>query len=60
MKDFQARTIDLDASMIAFLDEAAAKYALADLGKAVRCLVKYARENPERREEIFGEIRCDC
>jgi hypothetical protein len=38
-----------------------AKYGLADVGKAVRCLVNYARENPDRLDDIFGEIRClDC
>ena len=38
-----------------------AKYGLTDVGKAVRCLVNYARENPERLDDIFGEIRClDC
>ena len=32
-----------------------------DLGKAVRCLINYARENPDRHGEIFDEIRClDC
>ena len=60
MKDYQAQSIELDASMIAYLNEAAAKYSLPDLGKAVRCLVKFARENPDRGDEIFGEIRCDC
>jgi hypothetical protein len=36
-------------------------YRLEDIGKAVRCLVNYARENPDRHEEIFGQVRClDC
>jgi hypothetical protein len=27
----------------------------------VRCLVNYARENPDRLDDIFGEVRClDC
>ena len=41
--------------------DTAEKYGLADSGKAVRCLVNYARENPDKLDDIFGEIRClDC
>ena len=31
-------------------------------GKAVRILINYARENPDKRDEIFGDIHCtgDC
>jgi hypothetical protein len=37
------------------------KYGLADIGKAVRCLINYARENPDRLDDIFSEVRClDC
>jgi hypothetical protein len=61
MKDRQARTIELEAAKLQFLDEMVAKYGLPDIGKAVRCLVNYARENPERLDEIFDEVRCaDC
>lgn len=61
MKDPQIRQIQLDAAMIAFLEDAAKKYALPDMGKAVRCLVNYARENPDRSAEIFDDVRClDC
>jgi hypothetical protein len=39
----------------------AAAYGLPDIGKAVRCLVNYARENPDKQEAIFNEVRClDC
>jgi hypothetical protein len=61
MKDRQARTIELESAKLQFLDEMVAKYGLPDIGKAVRCLVNYARENPERLDEIFDEVRCaDC
>jgi len=58
MKDYTPRPIELDSQMVAYLEEVARKYALSDVGKAVRCLINYARENPERRDEIFDEVRC--
>ena len=58
MKDFQARSVDLDSAMVAYLEEVAKKYSLSDTGKALRCLVNYARENPERSDDIFDEVRC--
>jgi hypothetical protein len=61
VKDAASHSIDLVTDQKRFLDEMASKYGLPDLGKAVRCLVNYARENPDRQEAIFGEIRClDC
>lgn len=61
MKDPTPHSIDLESAKVQFLEQMAAKYGLADIGKAVRCLVNYARENPDRLDEIFGEIRCvDC
>ena len=61
MKDLQPHPIALDAAMVAFLEEAAQKYKLPDAGKAVRCLINYARENPDKCDEIFDEVRCvDC
>ena len=48
-------------SSVLHLEEVAKKYKLPDIGKAVRCLVNYSRENPERSDEIFDEVRCvDC
>jgi hypothetical protein len=58
MKDATSYPIELESEKIQFLEQMAAKYGLADIGKAVRCLVNYARENPDRGEEIFNEIRC--
>jgi hypothetical protein len=53
--------VPLKPAMIQFLDEVTESYKLEDAGKAIRCLVNYARENPDKRDEIFGEMRClDC
>jgi hypothetical protein len=61
MSDLQMREIQLKPAMIEFLNEMAKTHGLEDCGKAIRCLVNYARENPDRRDEIFAEIRClDC
>jgi len=61
MKDLSPRTIELESEKVKFLQEMSTKYGLADIGKAVRCLVNYARENPDRHDDIFSEIRCiDC
>jgi hypothetical protein len=58
MKDYTPRPIELDSEMVAYLEEVAKKYDLPDIGKAVRCLVNYARENDLKRDEIFSEVRC--
>jgi hypothetical protein len=58
MKDYTAQPIELESAMTAYLEEVAKKYALPDAAKAVRCLINYARENPDRRDEIFSEVRC--
>jgi hypothetical protein len=60
-KDAQPCTIDLDSEKVAFLKQVADAHGLPDLGKAVRCLINYARDHPERHADIFDEIRClDC
>ena len=58
MKDHAQYSIELDRTMHDFLAEMTAKYALADVGKAARCLVNYARENPAQHDAIFAEVRC--
>ena len=58
MKDYTPRPIELNSEMVAYLEEMAKKFALTDTGKAVRCLINYARENPEKHTEIFDEVRC--
>lgn len=61
MSDKVSHTVDLKPAMIRFLDDVVKAHKLDDAGKAVRCLVNYARENPGKHEEIFGEVRClDC
>src|SRR5262245_3112946 len=61
MKDAKAYPIEMETEKIKFLNDVVAKYGLADPGKAVRCLINYARENPDKHREMFEEIRCsDC
>ena len=61
MKTKTELSIALEAAKIEFLEEMVRTHGLADLGKAVRCLVDYARANPEQQEAIFGEVHChDC
>ncbi|OFW15331.1 MAG: hypothetical protein A3H29_01310 [Acidobacteria bacterium RIFCSPLOWO2_02_FULL_67_21] len=61
MKDQRACSIELESGKVEFLEQMTASYGLPDIGKAVRCLINYARENPDKRDAIFAEIRClDC
>ena len=56
------RQIPLKPEQAAYLDEAVKAFDLDDAGKAVRILINYARENPDKRDEIFAQIHCtgDC
>ena len=58
MKDGQQFPIELESDKVEFLQQMASSYGLPDVGKAVRCLINYARENPDKQEAIFNEIRC--
>jgi hypothetical protein len=61
MKDLANQSIELASDQVRFLQELADKHGLPDIGKAVRCLVNYARERADRHDEIFEEVRClDC
>ncbi|HXE80388.1 MAG TPA: hypothetical protein VNK41_06535 [Vicinamibacterales bacterium] len=61
MKDASSHAIELVSDQKRFLEEMASKYGLPDIGKAIRCLVNYARENPDAHDAIFAEVRClDC
>ncbi len=61
MKQKSPVTFELEPAKRAFLDEMARKYDLLDAGKAVRCLIDYARENQDQQDAIFAEPRCiDC
>jgi hypothetical protein len=59
-KDKKPYTVELDQQKVEFLEEMARKYGLPDMGKALRCLIDHARENPAIEEAIFTEIRCSC
>jgi hypothetical protein len=51
----------LEPGKVEFLQAMVAAHGLPDLGKAVRCLINYARENPDKQADIFAESRClDC
>jgi len=58
MSEKQTKQVDLRPEMVQFLDEVTKTYKLDDAGKAIRCLVNYARENPDKRDDIFAEVRC--
>ena len=61
MKDKIEQRIPLEAEKVEFLQEMAKSYQLPDIGKAVRCLIDYARENPDKQADMFGEVHChDC
>ncbi len=60
-KDATSYPIELESEKVDFLRQVAERYQLPDMGKAVRCLVNYARDNPERLDDIFRDERClDC
>ena len=58
----ETRQIPLKPEQVAYLDEAVKAFNLDDAGKAVRILINYARENPDKRNEIFADVHCtgDC
>ena len=61
MKGKETHSIELEPSMHEYLEKMVEEYKLRDVGKAVRCLINYARMNSEKEAEIFAEIRClDC
>ena len=61
MKDVVSQTVELETEKVDFLKEMVETYGLPDSAKAIRCLINYARENPDKREAIFAEVRClDC
>jgi hypothetical protein len=62
MSVMQSREIELKPEQAAYLDEAVGAYNLSDTSKALRILINYARQNPDKRDEIFAEVHCtgDC
>lgn len=60
-KDTKSYAIELEDDKVEFLQRMVTAHGLPDIGKAVRCLINYAREHPDRHGDIFDEIRClDC
>jgi hypothetical protein len=61
MSDLQSRDVPLKPGQIEFIETIARTHRLGEPAKAVRCLINYAREHPEKHDEIFAEVRClDC
>ena len=61
MKDKQPYSIEMEPEKSQFLEEMARQHGLPDISKAVRCLINYARENPDKQADIFEDVRCiDC
>ena len=62
MSVMENRQIQLKPDQIAYLDEAVKTFGLPDTAKALRILINYAKENPDKRDEIFSDIHCtgDC
>ena len=60
-KDATSYPIDLESEKVEFLRQMTERHRLPDIGKAIRCLINYARENPDKHADIFDETRClDC
>ena len=61
MSDLQTHEFQLKPGQSEFLEQSAKQFNLDDAGKALRCLINYARENPDKTRDIFSEVRClDC
>lgn len=57
-KDKAMYTVELEKDMMAFMEQMTAQYNLPDVSKAMRCLINYAREIEEARDDVFAAIRC--
>ena len=57
-KDKAVYSIELEKDMMQFMEQMTTKYQLPDVSKAIRCLINYARDVEEARDDIFAEIRC--
>ena len=61
MKDVTSQAVEMETKKLDFLKEMVETYSLPDTAKPIRCLIDYARDNPDKRDAIFAEIRClDC
>ena len=58
MKEKTSQSIPMELAKLHFLEQMVNTHGLSDI---VRCLIDYARANPEQQASIFGEVRCpDC
>jgi hypothetical protein len=57
-KEKAVYSVELEKDMMQFMEQMTAKYQLPDVSKAIRCLINYARDVEEARDDIFAEIRC--
>ena len=58
MAEKQSITVELRPQQLAYLEQIIAKHGIADVGKAVRVLVDFARDEPDHESLIFNEKRC--
>ena len=52
------RRVDLEPLQLRYLETMMARYAIPDVGKAVRILVNFAMSAPDEEESIFKKTRC--
>ncbi|MAA51522.1 MAG: hypothetical protein CMJ41_04945 [Phycisphaerae bacterium] len=50
--------IELKSYQIEYLEAMAARYAIPDTGKAIRCLIDHAKSEPGQERAIFEVVRC--
>jgi hypothetical protein len=58
MSDKQTLTVELTTGQTDYLKAMVTEFALPDEGKAIRCLINFARTEPKQAESIFGQVRC--
>jgi hypothetical protein len=52
------RRVELEPTQLRYLETMMARYAITDVGKAVRVLVNFAMATPDQEEWIFKKTRC--
>ncbi len=52
------RRVELEPTQLRYLETMMARYAIPDVGKAVRVLVNFAMAVPDQEESIFKKTRC--
>ena len=59
MKDAVSQAVELETAKVDFLKDMVEAYGLPDAGKAIRCLIDYARDNPDKREVLRPRVFLD-